>query len=898
MKTKIFKIGCLSLIVISTILAGFTACSNPSSPAVEDELFFTVTFSTEGGSPVPDPILVPAGSKIEFPESVKRTRYNLTGWYKDWEYKEIWDFDNDVVTGDITLYALWRPSGGGGGGGGGRGGAGGGDAIVLANEIIYKETTPWGVVEFIFTMEDAPAGQTKPRTGDSYKEIVDGIVVSEGTVEVVGDTITFKPSSGGTSFTGSMAGGSLSSSSAPNGNGGKGSLSGATPSGTNSIAIITYTETTASGDVDIIFTTQNPTPGSPPPSNKPKHGDRYKVVVDGEVVSEGTVEVVGDTVTFVPDGSGSNFTGTFNGDSLGSSTVPDGNGGTVKVGEAEVGGGGINISNATSSYSQNVGGKTVKVNFSKPGSHPGDTSPPQTGDKYQVIEDGDIVSEGFIEVDAFGNITFKPYVGNGGVGGSFGPTFDGKLTGDVLEVTVPKTGGDIVVDSATPGGGDPFRAFIRSNPSNAMDPIEFINKFATMNVSSDNRPVSYREGYVGYEVTTQITNTTLIPPTATTVIGKWVPGEWKTGSMTPIYNAIPVPNITLPSATTTWKNENIMSDGHTVGYYAYQIVNNSGDKYFSAEIHLDPGYYFLESTITYPGTTVTILEGANTIDPVLLPNSGTVVFNINVGYIDGAEFTEGSGSLMFVTGVNTVLIDAPTNTQTTYMQYWYDGGRTDAVFVEDPTGDEHYRIIGPPDTFIPASSVINAEDGKHYSADGGGSTTLYVANGNYYTSVITTTPTVKTIVEDPTGSFFPSDGGGDTEEIPGFVRTHAEEEFPLAVHDTLNSTDVDVGTVTVKYDRDGSNAITYTIFYTFETFFVTLMDEIATSWSFTYNITGTVNGTPITPPPISATVPYSLSLPTPTINIPAIAVPKDPAELTVINDSINITTSFTCTLIP
>lgn len=47
------------------------------------------------------------GSTISAPTEPSRDGYSFDGWYKDVSFAEPWDFDNDVVTTDITLYAKW-----------------------------------------------------------------------------------------------------------------------------------------------------------------------------------------------------------------------------------------------------------------------------------------------------------------------------------------------------------------------------------------------------------------------------------------------------------------------------------------------------------------------------------------------------------------------------------------------------------------------------------------------------------------------------------------------------------------------------------------------------------------------------------------------------------------------
>lgn len=75
-----------------------------------DELF-TVKFESDGGSAV-NAVTVKSGEKIPEPKSpVKATlekQYAFKGWY--YQDKK-WDFENDVVTENITLTAKWELTG-------------------------------------------------------------------------------------------------------------------------------------------------------------------------------------------------------------------------------------------------------------------------------------------------------------------------------------------------------------------------------------------------------------------------------------------------------------------------------------------------------------------------------------------------------------------------------------------------------------------------------------------------------------------------------------------------------------------------------------------------------------------------------------------------------------------
>lgn len=65
-----------------------------------------VTFRTNGGSELDD-ITVQFGEKIPRPEDPERDGYQLEGWYTDIHLTEEWNFDEDTVEGNMSLYAKW-----------------------------------------------------------------------------------------------------------------------------------------------------------------------------------------------------------------------------------------------------------------------------------------------------------------------------------------------------------------------------------------------------------------------------------------------------------------------------------------------------------------------------------------------------------------------------------------------------------------------------------------------------------------------------------------------------------------------------------------------------------------------------------------------------------------------
>ncbi|KOP79308.1 hypothetical protein AMS59_09810 [Lysinibacillus sp. FJAT-14745] len=66
----------------------------------------TVTFDTNGGNNVPSKT-TKCGNLLIEPTNPKKEGYTFEGWYKDKGLTEAWNFNQDVVTKDITLYAKW-----------------------------------------------------------------------------------------------------------------------------------------------------------------------------------------------------------------------------------------------------------------------------------------------------------------------------------------------------------------------------------------------------------------------------------------------------------------------------------------------------------------------------------------------------------------------------------------------------------------------------------------------------------------------------------------------------------------------------------------------------------------------------------------------------------------------
>lgn len=71
----------------------------------------TVTFDRQGhGGGSVSYVGVKVGSTIVMPEEPTEEGYRFVGWYRDAACTQAWDFENDIVQTDLTLYAKWLKS--------------------------------------------------------------------------------------------------------------------------------------------------------------------------------------------------------------------------------------------------------------------------------------------------------------------------------------------------------------------------------------------------------------------------------------------------------------------------------------------------------------------------------------------------------------------------------------------------------------------------------------------------------------------------------------------------------------------------------------------------------------------------------------------------------------------
>lgn len=68
---------------------------------------YIVKFDSLGGSKV-NSLNIKANNLIEKPEEPTKTNFIFSGWYKERELLNIWNFEKDLVTSDLVLYAKWE----------------------------------------------------------------------------------------------------------------------------------------------------------------------------------------------------------------------------------------------------------------------------------------------------------------------------------------------------------------------------------------------------------------------------------------------------------------------------------------------------------------------------------------------------------------------------------------------------------------------------------------------------------------------------------------------------------------------------------------------------------------------------------------------------------------------
>lgn len=79
----------------------------PVTPTPTPVVKYTVTFNSNGGSTITS-IEVEQNNKVSAPTNPTKEGYTFIGWFSDEALTKSWNFENDVITANTTLYAKWE----------------------------------------------------------------------------------------------------------------------------------------------------------------------------------------------------------------------------------------------------------------------------------------------------------------------------------------------------------------------------------------------------------------------------------------------------------------------------------------------------------------------------------------------------------------------------------------------------------------------------------------------------------------------------------------------------------------------------------------------------------------------------------------------------------------------
>lgn len=103
------KITTLILAIFTLLLV--TSCNNTEKNDEQVQVIFYKyrnAFVDQEDKAKTNTIFVDKGVKIEMPEDTQRPGYGFLGWYKDYNYTQVWDFDNDTIEKNTILFAKWE----------------------------------------------------------------------------------------------------------------------------------------------------------------------------------------------------------------------------------------------------------------------------------------------------------------------------------------------------------------------------------------------------------------------------------------------------------------------------------------------------------------------------------------------------------------------------------------------------------------------------------------------------------------------------------------------------------------------------------------------------------------------------------------------------------------------
>lgn len=106
------KRNILLFLIVSFALLGLISCDKEEikpedNPPIAEVTKYNVTFNTDGGNSIASQS-VESGKYVVKPANPMKKGYEFKGWYKEETCTNVWNFEKDVVTENITLYAKWE----------------------------------------------------------------------------------------------------------------------------------------------------------------------------------------------------------------------------------------------------------------------------------------------------------------------------------------------------------------------------------------------------------------------------------------------------------------------------------------------------------------------------------------------------------------------------------------------------------------------------------------------------------------------------------------------------------------------------------------------------------------------------------------------------------------------
>lgn len=94
----------LLIILAPVLLLSLLACTDAK---LSDDTVNVIFYTGSNASYVDTYFDISVGDLIEAPEEPTKPNFDFLGWYKDVNYQEVWDFESDIVTKSIVLFARW-----------------------------------------------------------------------------------------------------------------------------------------------------------------------------------------------------------------------------------------------------------------------------------------------------------------------------------------------------------------------------------------------------------------------------------------------------------------------------------------------------------------------------------------------------------------------------------------------------------------------------------------------------------------------------------------------------------------------------------------------------------------------------------------------------------------------